>query len=231
MKLSFLDGYNKFNDLLDDDLDNISIYDGSLSPVIPEIPTPPIIYPDLVSTSKLSSKFEIFHLFSPKLTESKDAIAHPKKQKQKKLFLARKKNRKVMKDNILKKIKSRFFKNIKNTLKDILKRKNSYMGDFKFLSQKFICDISKATNKLIWNQTLHEFIAEKSVYKYKDKIVDALKNDKIGIMTLKEIFNEYLNSKEFEESIPNKNKENEVNQKYIDDYIFYANNFINYYIN
>ena len=35
-------------------------------------------------------------------------------------------------------------------------------------------------------------------------------------MTLKEIFNEYLNSQEFEESIPNKNKEEEVNQKYID---------------
>ena len=50
-------------------------------------------------------------------------------------------------------------------------------------------------------------------------------------MTLKEIFNEYLNSQEFVESIPSENKENDVNQKYIDDYIFYANNFINYYIN
>ena len=99
-----------------------------------------------------------------------------------------------MKDNILKKIKSRIFKNIKKTLKNIFKRKYNYMGDFKFLSQEFICDISKETNKLIWKQTLQEFIAEKSVYIYKDKILDTLKNNKIGIMTLKEIFNEYLNS-------------------------------------
>lgn len=90
MKLSFLDRYNIFNDLLDDDPDNISIYDGSPSPVIPEIPTPPIIYPDLVPISKLFSKFQIFHLFSPKITETKDAIAHPKKQKQKKIIFSKK---------------------------------------------------------------------------------------------------------------------------------------------
>ena len=136
-----------------------------------------------------------------------------------------------MKDNILKKIKSRFFKNIKKILKERLKKGYNYNRYFKFLSQKFICDISKETNKLIWNQTFIEFIAEKSVDNNKAKILDTLKKDKIGIMTLKEIFNEYLNSQEFVESIPSKNKENEVNQKYIDDYIFYANNFINYYIN
>ena len=48
-------------------------------------------------------------------------------------------------------------------------------------------------------------------------------------MTLKEIFNEYLNSQEFVKSIPNKENEKYLNQKYVDDYIFYANNFINYY--
>ena len=48
-------------------------------------------------------------------------------------------------------------------------------------------------------------------------------------MTLEEIFNEYLNSQEFVNSIPNKENEKYLNQKYIDDYIFNAYNFINYY--
>ena len=224
MKISFLDEHNKFNDLslneeFEDMLDDKSgcVFDSD------EIHT-------LFPASKLSSKFEIFHFFSPKLLESKDSISIPKKQKQKKLFLTRKKNRKKMKDNILKKIKSRFFKNIRKTLQERLKRRYNYIGKFKFISQKFICDISKPTNELIWNQTFIDFIAEKSVDNDKAQLLDALKRDKIGNMTLKEIFNEYLNSQEFVESIPNKNKENEVNQKYIDDYIFYANNFINYYI-
>ena len=214
MKIPFLDDLS-LNEEFEDILDDNSGCDFS--------------WHDLFPTPKLSSKFEIFHFFSPKLLESTDTIAPPKKQKQKKLFLSRKKNRKEMKDNILKKIKSRFFKNIKKTLKERLKKDN-YNRYFKFLSQKFICDISKETNKLIWNQTFIEFIAEKSVDNNKAKILDALKKDKIGIMTLKEIFNEYLNSQEFVESIPSENKENDVNQKYIDDYIFYANNFINYYI-
>lgn len=237
MKRFFQYGNNKFNDLsLNEELEDIfdvnsdnCFKNDEPSLAIQEITTFPAIFNDLFSTPKLSSKFEMFHLFSPKLLESKDTIAYPKKQKQKKLFLSRKKNRKKMKDNILKKIKSRFFKNIKKTLKERLKRRYNYNGSFKFISQEFICDISKATNKLIWNQTFIEFIAEKSVDNNKAKILDALKKDKIGIMTLKEIFNEYLNSQEFVESIPSENKENDVNQKYIDDYIFYANNFINYY--
>ena len=136
-----------------------------------------------------------------------------------------------MKDNIIKKIKSRFFKNMKKILKERLKKKYNYEGKFKFLSQSFISDIKMDTNKLIWDQTFQKFIEEKSADNNNDKndILVALQKDKICFMTLKEIFNEYLNSREFAESIPDKNKENNVDQKYIDDYIFYANNLINYY--
>ena len=63
----------------------------------------------------------------------------------------------------------------------------------------------------------------------KDLILKAIKEDKIGNMTLEEIFNEYLNSQEFVNSIPNKENEKYLNQKYVDDYIFNAYNFINYY--
>ena len=107
MKIPFLDDLS-LNEEFEDILDDNSGCDFS--------------WHDLFPTPKLSSKFEIFHFFSPKLLESTDSIAPPKKQKQKKLFLSRKKNRKKMKDNILKKIKSRFFKNIKKTLKERLKK-------------------------------------------------------------------------------------------------------------
>ena len=67
-----------------------------------------------------------------------------------------------MKDNILKKIKSRFFKTIKKQLKSRLIKSYNFKKDFKFLPQKFICDISKETNKLIWNQNFLKFMEDKS---------------------------------------------------------------------
>ena len=135
-----------------------------------------------------------------------------------------------MKDNILKKIKSRFFKTIKKQMKSRLIKSYNFKKDFKFLPQKFICDISKETNKLIWNQTFLQFMEDKSADNInKDIILKAIQEDKIGNMTLEEIFNEYLNSQEFVNSIPNKENEKYLNQKYVDDYIFNAYNFINYY--
>ena len=262
MKDSDHEGCNNLLPLsLDENMDDIMeepdfngfIYDHFIS--ISEDPIFQYIYSNLSSKSKLSSRFKIFHLFSPKISESirkdnvkdkdnnkdKDTIMQQKnqksiqkkqkKQKSKKLFISRKKNRKEMKDNIIKKIKSRFFKNMKKILKERLKKKYNYEGKFKFLSQSFISDIKMDTNKLIWDQTFQKFMEEKSADNNNDKndILVALQKDKICFMTLKEIFNEYLNSREFAESIPDKNKENNVDQKYIDDYIFYANNLINYY--
>ena len=196
-----------------------------------DLPTIHLINPNLsYLKSKLSPKFEIFNIFSPKLIKSEDIIVKPKRPRKKILFLSRKKNRKEMIDNILKKIKSRFFKTIKNQLKERLIKGYNYKKKFKFLPQDFIRDVSKKNNKLIWNQTFLEFMKDKSKDNLnKDIILKALQEDKIGNMTLEEIFNEYLNSREFVNSIPNEKNEKELNQKYIDDYIFYANNLINYY--
>ena len=238
MEIPLTLGFNNFDNLSSGEvllLEN-KIDDNSPIHTIPpfidtiELPTIPLI-PNLFDLkSKLSQKFETFHFFSPKLLESKDIIVTPKKQKKKKLFLSRKKNRKEMKDNILKKIKSRFFKTIKKQLKERLIKSYNFKKDFRFLPQDFICDITKKTNQLIWNQTFLEFMKDKSRDNLnKDMILKALQADKIGNMTLEEIFNEYLNSREFVNSIPKKKKKKELNQKYIDDYIFNAYNFINYY--
>ena len=196
-----------------------------------DLPTIHLINPNLSNLkSKLSPKFETFNIFSPKLIKSEDIIVKPKRPRKKILFLSRKKNRKEMVDNILKKIKSRFFKTMKKQLKERLIKGFNYKKKFKFLPQDFIRDVSKKNNKLIWNQTFLEFMKDKSKGNLNnDIILKALQEDKIGNMTLEEIFNEYLNSREFVNSIPNEKNEKELNQKYIDDYIFYANNFINYF--
>ena len=196
-----------------------------------DLPTIHLINPNLSNLKlKLSPKFETFNIFSPKLIKSEDIIVKPKRPRKKILFLSRKKNRKEMVDNILKKIKSRFFKTMKKQLKERLIKGYNYKKKFNFLSQDFIRDVSKKNNKLIWNQTFLEFMKDKSKDNLnKDIILKALQEDKIGNMTLEEIFNEYLNSREFVNSIPNEKNEKELNQKYIDDYIFYANNFINYF--
>ena len=134
-----------------------------------------------------------------------------------------------MQDNIIKKIKSKFFKYIKIILKERLVKRYNYKGSFKFLSQKFICNIKKDDNKSIWNETLLEFLENKLQSNNKYKILGFLKDDKIGEIKLQDLYNEYLNSQEFEEIVHCIKKEKNVNEKYVNDYKNNAKEFINYF--
>ena len=176
-----------------------------------------------------SKRFKVYNFFNPKLEDMDQIIINNKIQTKKILFLSRKKNRKEMKDNIIKKIKSRFFKFIKIILKERFEKNYNYKGPFKFLSQKFICDITKENNKYFWNETLLEFLENKLQGNNKYKILGFLLMDKIGEIKLQDLFNEYLISKEFEESIPCKKNEINVNERYINDYKINAKEFINYF--
>ena len=181
-----------------------------------------------------SNRFNIFHLFNPKLIENNqnkenDEININKNHKKNILFLSRKKERKEMKDNILKKVKSRFFKNVKKRLKERLTKVHKSENSFNFLSQKFISDVTKKNNESIWEEKFREFLEIKLIDNIKDEILKSLKNDKIGEITLRELYNEYLNSQEFEDSIPNNENEKNVTETYIKDYINNAKNFINYF--
>ena len=69
----------------------------------------------------------------------------------------------------------------------------------------------------------------KGKLKADDEALKLLKGDKIGEIKLKDLYNEYLNSKEFEATIPNINNERDVDQKYIDDYVNYSKDLINYF--
>ena len=181
-----------------------------------------------------SNRFNIFHLFNPKLIENNqnkenDEININKEHKKNILFLSRKKERKEMKDNILKKVKSRFFKNVKKRLKERLAKEHKIENSFNFLSQKFISDVTKKNNESIWEEKFREFLEIKLIDNIKDEILKSLKNDKIGEITLRELYNEYLNSQEFEDSIPKNENEKNVTETYIKDYINNAKNFINYF--
>ena len=152
-------------------------------------------------------------------------------------------------DNIRKKIKARFLKNLKNTINEKLKLAGSKYF-FNFLPQKFICNISKAKNKILMDLTFKElfsknFCEEKKTdnanyKKYEDNlfVLNYLENNKeIGEkskynifknMKYYEIFDEYIYSKEFEMEIERLRRKKE-NYKYINQYIKLASYFIDFF--
>jgi hypothetical protein len=154
------------------------------------------------------------------------------KKESKKIFI---KNRKFMKDNRRKRIKSDFYRKLKRNLNNKLKALNLFdENDKNFdFSQYMIINVTQKANTKHLNMTLKEILLEHHeknfsfqqnnyiINKYMKKD-DAL--DKILKIQTKFLFNEYLNSEEFQESIK-KLSENE-NYDYIHKYIKVAENFV-----
>ena len=168
----------------------------------------------------------------------------------------KRKKRKFDLDNIRKKIKGRFLKTLKNTLNEKL----VYAGSkylFDFCPQIFVSDITKKGNIGSLNKTFREFfsmdfiegknnvnqINSQRCRENKNVIIYLEKNktlsEKIGYkfyrnMKYYEIYNEYLNSKEFEEDIFElKNTESQKaksdNEEYIKQYINLALNLNDFF--
>jgi len=183
-------------------------------------------------------KFLVYNFFTPKICDEKEEKKKINKNNEKNTdkkdkFLICRKRRKEMSDNILKKIKSHFFKFIRKILKERIKKYNNKNCNFKFNQKNFITNISVKENKSIWEEKFYDFIEKKieSNNKKDDKenVLEYVRKDKIGKMTLEDLFNEYLNSKEFEDNINKIRKEKNINQDYINKYIFKSKNFINHY--
>ena len=167
-----------------------------------------------------------------------------------------KKKRKFKSDDIRKKIKSRFHKTLKNIINDLLKDAGSKQI-FDFLPQCFIGNISKKVNeeclelsykeilsknfvlelnkdkefnnkadykKFLKNQEILEYL-EKNPEISKDSGFDFIKDKKY-----KDLLKLYFSSSEFEESIIRLKQENEGND-YIQEYIFRAKNYVDFYGN
>ena len=163
-----------------------------------------------------------------------------------------KKTRKEMPDEIRKKIKSRFFKDLRKFINKLF-TENDIEKKLEFLPQDFISNISKPENKSMLDKTLEQIILENSDDNSEnDNNEDKNKNNLILLDFLKEkenqnkykirkiynifntkireLFNEYLKSDEFEQSIV-KLKEEGNYSEYIKDYIIKAEEFVNYFSN
>ena len=169
--------------------------------------------------------------------EKKSKTPSFSKEKRRKTILYRKYNA----DNIRKKIKSRFLKSLKNTINYKLKLAGS-KKTFNFLQYKFGSNVTKKINKEVLNLTFKEIISKNfcdsekeddvnmkkyydnlSVLKYLERKTEICEKSNYNIfkdMKYYEIFEEYLNSKEFEIEIGNLRKEKlNDNDKYIQKYI------------
>lgn len=155
-------------------------------------------------------------------------------------------------DDIMKKIKARFFKALKICINETFKGKG-IEKKLEYLPQQFLTNINKNENKLMLEKNLEEIILELKEYNSETKkgqekiknniaLIEYLKQENnsnnqnlkkiynIFKTKIKVLFNEYLKSKKFEESII-KLKEEGNYSEYIKEYIKKAENFINYFSN
>ena len=146
-------------------------------------------------------------------------------------------------DNILKKIKTNFFNNyLYKKINEILKSKQNKLYFVKF-PISFVNDIKLDANRELINITLLEIISNKDIYNEKDlnnyyhnlKVIEneeINKNEELKEILNKkyfELFEEYINSKEFNIDEIKRLKNNNMDNIYIERYIYQSKNFIEYY--
>jgi len=158
-------------------------------------------------------------------------------------ILSSKKRRRENWDNIRKKIKTIFFnKYLYTKMNDTLKSKKSKLYFLKF-PITFVNDIKKDTNKDIINISLFDIMLNKELYNEKDltnyyhnlKVVENKEingnEELMKILNKKysELFKEYINSNEFNINEIKRLKNNNMDNIYMEKYIYQSKNFIEYF--
>ena len=193
-----------------------------------------IIYPEKVSLfTNMDNNFE----FKEEVDENKT---------EDNLFIRKKMPRKENKDNIRRKIKRSFFnKYVIPKLNMILKNNGSNLY-FMRLPQSFVSDICIKNNKKVINMTLSEIFLNEEIninntnkdltnYFHNLKVInnmDIKENkefQKILNMKFYELFNEYLNSVEFQIDEINRLKKKKFENSFINRYISISKNFIDFF--
>ena len=161
----------------------------------------------------------------------------------KKKVLPKINRRRESKDNIRKKLKIVFFNNyLFKKINAILRSQQSKLYFEKF-PITFVNDIRKNTNKDIIYMTLLEILSRKELYNEKDldnyyhnlKVVESKEfkeNENLKKILNKkycELFEEFINSKEFNVDEINRLKKNNLDDVYIKRYIFQSKYFIKYF--
>jgi hypothetical protein len=156
-----------------------------------------------------------------------------------------KRRRRENQDNMRKKIKRGFLNNsLIQKINELLKGSGSILYFEKF-PQNFVCNISRQINNKLINMTLKEIFETKELYDEKElnnyyhnlKVVkseEIKEYDGLKIILNKkycELFEEYINSKEFQIDEINRLKNKEMNDAYIERYIYLAKHFIDFFNN
>jgi hypothetical protein len=172
-----------------------------------------------------------------------DDVFNQKKGKKKKNITCRKENT----DNINKKIKTRFLK----LLKEFMNKKLKAAGckkRFKYIQQTCASNTNKDFNKEMLSMKLKDFFTKNILvsmnvknikktdltnYEYNKKVYEHLIKNNYNFnfldKTFIELFDEYLNSKQFEEEIDILKNNNKEKLEYIKNYIIKAIIFRNHY--
>lgn len=172
-----------------------------------------------------------------------DDVSNQKKRKKKKNITCRKENT----DNINKKIKTRFFKLLRLFINKKLKAAGC-KKKFRYFQQTCASNTNKDFNKEMLSMKLKDFFTKNILvsmnvkkiketdltnYECNKKVYEHLIKNNYNFnfldKTFIELFDEYLNSKQFEEEIDNLKNIGKEKLEYIKNYIIKAINFINHY--
>ena len=198
------------------------------------------------SSQESCSKDKLFDIILPKSTPIFSKLENDSSTDDG-IFLERKRysikrRRRENKDNIRKKIKRGILNNaLINKINTIIKSNRGKLC-FKRFQQHFVSDVAKKSNKVLLNMTLKEIFEKKEIYDTKElkfyyhnlKLIQSeeiLENEELkNILNKKycELYDEYLNSKEFMHDEINRLKNNKMEDSYIKRYIYLARNFINF---
>ena len=154
----------------------------------------------------------------------------------------KKRSRKENQDNIRKKIKRGFFNSALIPKINMIIKKQGGKFFFEIFKQHFVSDVTKESNMELYNMTLEEIFKKKELYHqtelntyyYNLKIFNSkeiqenkeLKN--ILNIKLFKIFEEYINSKEFNIDEVNRLKNKNMEDLYIKRYIYLGKNFMKF---
>ena len=165
-------------------------------------------------------------------------------------YIKRKRNNKRRRrrdnqDNMRKIIKRGFLNNSLIPKINLLLKSSGNILYFEKFPQNFVSNISRQINNKLINMTLKEIFERKELYEDKDinnynhnltviKSEEIQECDELNIILNKkycELFEEYINSKEFQIDEINRLKNKDMNDEYIEKYIYLAKHFIEFFNN
>ena len=203
---------------------------------------------EIINSNHMPSHFELISLRRSNLftnTEKNSVLVRNEENRLKRKRGKKRRPRKENQDNIRRKIKRGFFNN------SLIKKLNEKLQSIKIIKyfekfpQHFVNDVNRKRNKDILNLTLREIFEKKELYSLKDKVClynylhnlkvleseDIKDNEefkKIFNKTFRELYEEYINSDEFEKDEINRlKKKNE--DEYISKYIYLAKYLLEYF--